>query len=791
MRPRLIFGFVIASLFMHAVTPAFGQMPEVDTLVARYDIYTSYFSPEKLYVHIDRTAYRPGETVWFNAYLSNASSVMLYKPGNFIYVELLRQDGSVLFRVKTKRQGDSFPGCIELNEDVQGGEYTLRAYTLWQMNFSDDYMFHQKIDILGAGKKQQRGDQGRENNPDISFYPEGGRYYAGQPSRIGFKAMDRNGRSMETEGRIVDGDGDEITRVQTRHDGMGIIQFIPDESARYYFETAGGRRIPLPAPSSEGASLSVLRLSGRRMVRVTGAAGGTYSLLLRDSDNLRPVSHFTTDGGVRTFVISEEELGAGINSAILVDGSGKIVSERLLFRYDPSPLTGSISGVDSKFGTREAVTAGVEVKAADGSPVNGSFSVSVLRASLSQCIQNDGIDSYMWLSSELKGALNEPRHYFDTSVPETERAADLDLLMMIQGWRYYELPLIFDPRSALGDYRRPREYMQTVRGKVSRPISSLTPKNYAMLVIVPKLGISRYVNVLEGSSFVMDSLDFEEGTGFMIKVQRKGSTSDYIPTWEGDTFADERRYSPAPGSVSSASRPVEVNFTIEADTLKAAVVVADAVHNDLGVNGRTLPKSDFKEFGNMRLIDYLRMKAPSFTYQDGMMRSNRSTALNSLGIHSSPDMWDESPVQLVVDGAVEPWVGFENITIGELQSISISTQPDIIYRAQEGVVAIRLDYNTRVTHLSDTEPSMLYFTPLGYQVPQKFYAPRYDRGDLLSPGTDRRNTIYWNPSVKLKEGRAEVRFCTSDEMDFPYLIRIEGVTDGGRPFELISECGLL
>ena len=81
---------------------------------------------------------------------------------------------------------------------------------------------------------------------------------------------------------------------------------------------------------------------------------------------------------------------------------------------------------------------------------------------------------------------------------------------------------------------------------------------------------------------------------------------------------------------------------------------------------------------------------------------------------------------------------------------------------------------------ADRNPSLLYFVPLGYQVPRYFTSPRYDLGE--SGPYDQRNTLWWSPDVKISGGSATISFCNSDQMDYPYIIRIEGISADGRPF---------
>lgn len=771
-----IFSLMLVCLTM------LGQGFSTDTVTTRYALHSVYFSPEKLYLHIDRTAYAAGETIWFNGYLRNATAERQDAESNYIYVELACPNGSVERRIKVKRSGSSFPGYMFLPEDLEKGQYILKAYTLSQLDMPQEYYFHQELTIIGPEPENPKKDRkAKAPKTDVSFYPEGGRYFAGTPSMIGVKAMDSEGRNLHLKGMVMDDEGKQAASFETTHDGMGLIRFIPEEGRHFVLETEDGARYPLPDPSSEGASISTTLLPGRVMVRINGAGQGQYKLLLRDISAMREIGSLQLEGASRTLMIPREYLSEGINHLILMDAKGRTVSERLFFEYGTQAPQAQLSGSTQGLGNRDATSVELRLTAADGSPLDGSCSIAVTGASLASYRQDDGIDSFMMLTSELRGTISDPRWYFDPAIPEKERASALDLLMMIQGWSYYDMATIADPKVALDTRKHGREFTQFIRGKVERSFSGKAPTNFMMTILFPSLDMSRIVPVSQGKRFILDSLSFEEGNGVMIKISRESGKLDYIPSWEGEEFAPDFAYALKTLTAWKDSTGFPLDY-VSADTLNAAIVSAESSGNFLGINGHALPKDDYKMYGNQTLLQYLMIKAPNFRFDGELMHNSRTAMLDGYGEHNGGDnMWDESPVQLVVDGTVEPWVGFENLLVDDIESIVISYEPDIIYRAREGVVAIKLQYGTRVTHLSDTEPSLIYFTPLGYQTPQKFYAPRYDLG-FSSGEADKRNTLFWDPQVKVSGGKAKITFCTDDSGNYPYMISVEGISSDGKPF---------
>jgi len=101
-------------------------------------------------------------------------------------------------------------------------------------------------------------------------------------------------------------------------------------------------------------------------------------------------------------------------------------------------------------------------------------------------------------------------------------------------------------------------------------------------------------------------------------------------------------------------------------------------------------------------------------------------------------------------------------------------------RGLGGVVSI---YTKRGINMSETSPSFHFkmVSPLGFQQPVEFYAPKYDtpeKRDALSP--DLRTTIHWQPFVQVdNQGMASFEFYTADE-NTSYTVIIEGLANNGQ-----------
>ena len=90
---------------------------------------------------------------------------------------------------------------------------------------------------------------------------------------------------------------------------------------------------------------------------------------------------------------------------------------------------------------REAISVDVSLLNADSQPLKGNYSVSVIDSKFAAADSSISILSHLLLTSELKGIIQSPVFYFKKESSAARNS--LDLLMMTQGWRRYELPEVF------------------------------------------------------------------------------------------------------------------------------------------------------------------------------------------------------------------------------------------------------------------------------------------------------------------------------------------------------------
>lgn len=103
---------------------------------------------ERLYLHTDRTTYVTGETIWFSAYLLDATTNRLSNLSRQFYVELISVDNKPVLQQTVALRGGRGASSMQITDPLPTGRYQLRAYTNWMKNFAIRNFFTQEIIVL-------------------------------------------------------------------------------------------------------------------------------------------------------------------------------------------------------------------------------------------------------------------------------------------------------------------------------------------------------------------------------------------------------------------------------------------------------------------------------------------------------------------------------------------------------------------------------------------------------------------------------------------------------------------
>ncbi len=439
-----------------AVAAAAGAADSLRRFVGNIGAFNSLFPQEKVYLHFDNTAYFRGETIWFSAYVVRADRQQLSDMSRVLYVELLDPTGEVVEERKLRLADGRGSGSIKLDRLLTSGFYEVRAYTRYMLNWNEAWAFSRVFPIFNAPEKDgdysrpqiaepdwrkrmpsvRAADTVRREALNVSFYPEGGRLVRGLRSKVAFAVTDKDGRPLDTAGTLTLPDGT-TAEVRTLREGRGVFELVPGGSAATLaLADANGKShtFTLPAADASGCVLSVDAVEGDYLnISVSRTAGYAepLALALVNGGNVDATDILQPSERVARRRFARADLMPGVSQLALIRPDGAIVAERMVFVY-PQGGVDSI-GVRAEGALSPCGKLTLKTKTLPGA----MFSVSVRDRAAD--VNGSAGDAATWLllASDLRGYISHPEYYLEADDPEHRRAADL--LMMVQGWRRYDI----------------------------------------------------------------------------------------------------------------------------------------------------------------------------------------------------------------------------------------------------------------------------------------------------------------------------------------------------------------
>ncbi|MBO7562433.1 MAG: hypothetical protein J6T04_06080 [Bacteroidales bacterium] len=814
------------------------------SLEERYDAFARILSPEKVYLHSDKDVYAIGDTIWFKGYVANASALSEYPESRFIYVELVGSTYSrsitsgryeemsyVMQRVKIRYSGGVLQGHIPVPEDANTGYATIRAFTYWNLNEEPDFLFSKTVSIINPVKdnyvEELKEKKLRDNsfyeeigagNPfderklvpkfDCHFLPESGRLLSGRATRIGVKIINENGLGQQADGKVYNHNNVQVASFSTDEYGFGSFVLTPQSTSEKYYamvkDVRGtSEKVSLPAVDAEGAAITIK--PGKDMMEASmavssGLRAEKLRFILCSKDEIyydEPLDK------VLRVNLPTEGMPEGVNNAVICDETGYIYAKRPFFVMPDGKEIKCDLSYETKKGAgktrfpRQKVNVTVPI---EGAGEGGSFSVSVTDNVLAPVnTQNDNIVSYMFLSSEIRGNVENPQRFFCDTIPLEKRIEDVDLMLMTQGWEYYDLPSILS-----GQYPMPkfgREYVQSISGQVKRGLLK-KPKASMVAFLAPSINFAAVGKIDKEGYFELKDLNFPEGTTFIVSATNVNNNRSLKPVIFEDSFApmtkfiynrEKVKYTP---EVSKIFQDNYYNAGGDLSYQLNSITVYGKKKTLSGISPLTNWefKSDqiregkrLEPYKSYDLINYL-----AETCQGLRLDQQDGTRVLLCRVPASASNWsvgnDWVPIKVYMNGLVmSDWMELEGMMMDDVEAVvylkGIDAAPftmgEMGYGTSANVSAVLI--KTKTTH--NVLWHVSYGKPLGWQIPKNFYSPRYDvtTGYIPPQGTDKRSTLYWNPRLKADaDGNVRFEFFHSDLPEDNYTITLEGVTADGK-----------
>jgi len=774
-------------------------MIQAQNLAERVDEQSSYFEEaypvEKTYLQLDKSLYVPGETVWIKAYVVKGVNHMLSDLSGVLYAELIDAEDNLLEKRRFYIANGEAVGDFTLANTLAGGKYRIRAYTNWMRNF--DRSFETTIQVL-APVNENPDNATEAQKPDVQYLPEGGNWIAGLETKIAFKAVGLDGLGVDIAGQILDETGNVITNFASAHKGMGRITLTPDLEKSYtakitYNGETYAYSLPDVKPSGWNVSLTTTRSDYEVNVRAKGVTDDQYVLVGSVRDRVIYSKNHTLTDRADIIRIPKDLFSSGIVRFTVLDMEGVPQSERVAFNRQDDNLRVFVNTDNQTYAQRDEVA--VEIVAADakGNPIVAPFSIAVTHSEGIWESQPDrsNIMSYLWLSSDLKGFVEDAPSYFEDDGPGEEA---LDLVMLTHGWRAFEWNELLEGDPGFEYYIEPG---LSISGQAFEPNGEPLAEGNITLVIDNILN-TFITEADQQGRFQFNGLAFLDTTQLFLQGRtRKNKKREVTFKLDPPDSRDIDRYplrldgywdnknvtAQTEAYVKSTQAYLaqqDIFDGIAQYELGEVQIVAQAPEEDDTELNTLYGRADFSITGdelpqNLTVLDALRGRVPG---------------VNIVGNSFNPYVSIRGSIRgqplFLIDGIPTDVTLIQSIPMADVDRIDVLKGPSAaIYGARggNGVIAVytKRGYDEEGGVPDEDAPGVMRPELPGYDIPRIFYAPQYkpDRSKFQAP--DLRNTLYWNPVVRTdKDGKATLKFYNGD-LRGEFVITVEGISVDGKP----------
>jgi hypothetical protein len=144
---------------------------------------------EKIFLHLDRSSYIQGDTIWFKGYSWYGYEQVPDTSSSILYVDILNAEGKIKLSRKVLILNGTSEGDFTLDTTIIPGKYIIRAYTRWMQNGNTGQPFFSPFTVNPASQNFQL-----ECNPVIVRHTEGDSLNI----KLCFFEMDPSGKLKET-----------------------------------------------------------------------------------------------------------------------------------------------------------------------------------------------------------------------------------------------------------------------------------------------------------------------------------------------------------------------------------------------------------------------------------------------------------------------------------------------------------------------------------------------------------------------------------------------------------------
>ena len=776
-------------LLLISALPMWGQVDSVDV---RLKEQLRRFPQEKVALHADRTVLLAGDTIRVKAYVADAATLVPQIDNQFVYVELLGgQRNRSLDRKRLIASNNLYTGYIVLPVDLSPGIYYLWAYTLYSAQVKGyDCMVPIQVGDKQPDEPKKSAKTKQTINPLMRFFPEGGYLVEGTTTTVAFEATTATGDTLDISGEVTDSQGKVVSHFKTSHQGRGLFPLKIDAGEHYeaMFLGQSGQtyRFPLPPARNDVACLHCRVKQDKVLVSILAPPHylPPRPLTLLVLSRGRLVHTLPVQAG-KSYPMPMGSLPAGVNNLMLIDSECHVVSERLVFSNNVSQqMSLHISADKQGYGLRDSIP--LTLQMADLHAQEMAFlSLTVTDDAVTHGHHSPSLWSQLLLTSDLQGVSGSLDDYF---LP-TYQCDQLDLLMMVNGWRRYDIGQVLRGRYAEPATEKERE--QSITGRVRQVFANKPVEGAEVVLAITK---QNHIDTAKSDStgyFEFRGLNFPDDAEAFVYALRQKQKRCIVET--------DRQQMPDMPLLGGNHQRISILPWIDIDDELLARYAQDShVLDEVVVKGRSkatdyenttlswgyekIKKGHYPNVSMLLLDTNILWTDPGsgrITYEN-MYGSMTDRFLGKAWTGPNPNK-RSSLVKLYINGMHIPDLTYEDLDIDDIDHIDLYLGSKAWVWGEDSCGVLNVSTRSGQVYSSDSPFNSRIVRLLGYQQPADYYFPRYKPGEKpLSMDPDLRRTLYWNPYLRMGQGHnLQLSFFSAD-LPTTYVIHAEGLTSEGR-----------
>jgi len=770
-----------------------------DKITQALEQYSKRFPQEKVYLQVDKDYYGAGETIWFKAYVLLQGQPSLSATN--LYVELIDKGGNIVQKKLISLGGATGSGAFVVPETMPAGQYQIRAYTAWMLNFDAEFLFYKDIEIFDSAHPGQLPSKPAGNDFACQFFPEGGNMIVGVGGRVAFKAIDQLGYPIEVNGIVQNLKGETVALIKTTRDGMGMFDLTPvaGETYKAIVQTSKGQQktVLLPVLKTAGVGLKIFNKGTRIFYQTLPATkdNPVYNNMLIVASMQQHVIYkakLNAAEGQLSGFIPTASLPSGIVQFTIFNADGMPWAERLAFIRKPDQMQLSLTGLKINNQPRQKNV--IEIKVPD--TMLTSLSVAITDAdNVVLSDDQNNILSNLLMTSDLKGYIANPAQYFRDMDPATLQG--LDLIMMTNGWRRFSWEKIL--HNYLPEIKYPYEQGLLLKGvaTINKGTAPLANGKVDFILKQPVDTSTAFSSVTtnDKGEFAVDRLQFVDTINVFYRA------NDMNKVWKDVNVKFEPHFFETQTSATMPypfrePQPIEntvltsfLNTVNENNAVAKSIQQKQIFLQEYNVKDKRLTRNEViearyttgmfsagdgygfdltkSETGAVSIFQYLQSKVPGLT-------------INTTDPTMPAMQWRGGSPVLFLNEMPTSVAMLNNINIQDVAFIKV-LRPTFAggFGGSGGAISVYLRRGGDSKADVDTRGFDKY-RKAGYDIVKEFYAPDYTVRKEIHILQDKRLTLYWNPNLVADTltHTARISFYNND-FTRRFRVVVEGMAEDG------------